>query len=149
MAGEALDHIYTSALSRTQQTAEPLAARAPMTQLADLNEHSLGVFEGRSVHEPGLVCDLRSRLGDPSDDLDGGESSDQHFERVARAVRLIQSAHPEGTVLVVAHGGTNRQLLRAWLKINREEASRHHQDHTELYLIELDGVEARLLVMPV
>ncbi len=145
LAGTAFDHIYTSSMRRSRDTAAPLVGQSPSTALPELDELSLGFFEGRSADEPGIVCDLRQRLADPTDSLDGGESTDEHYARVATAAQRIREAHPSGTVLVIAHGGTNRQLLRAWLGISAEEASNHHQDHVELVVIEIADDGAYLM----
>ena len=39
-----------------------------------------------------------------------GESTQQHQERVLRALQRIAERHPEGRVLVVTHGGSMRRV---------------------------------------
>ena len=48
----------------------------------------------------------------PDGDRPGGETREQHSERVLAAVERIARAHPGERVLVVAHGGCMRALQR-------------------------------------
>ena len=109
LAGVTLDAIYSSTLQRSRQTAEALKGRAPLEALAGLNEQSLGAFEGLYLdgREPRREAEFERRRADPDDRLDGGESANQHFARVKAAVQTIRDRHPRGSVLIVAHGGTN------------------------------------------
>jgi broad specificity phosphatase PhoE len=147
MAGVPLDAIYTSALQRSRQTAEPLQGRAPIVALAGLNEQSLGAFEGVSKEDEDRArrADYERREKDPEDTLDGGESTSQHFIRVKAAVQTIRDQHPRGNVLIVAHGGTNVLILRSLLGLDPDQASPINQASDELYMVELrPGQQARL-----
>ena len=139
MAGIPLDAIYSSTLQRSRQTAEALKGRAPIEALAGLNEQSLGAFEGLYLdgREPQRKADWERRRADPEDRLDGGESSNQHFARVKAAVETIRERHPKGNVLIVAHGGTNVNVLRALLDLTAEQAAAIQQANDELYMVEL------------
>jgi len=139
MAGIPLDAIYSSTLQRSRQTAEALKGRAPTFALAGLNEQSLGAFEGLYLdgREPQRKADWERRRADPEDRLDGGESSNQHFARVKAAVQTIRDRHPKGNVLIVAHGGTNVNVLRALLDLTTEQAAAIQQANDELYMVEL------------
>ena len=139
LAGVPLDTIYSSALSRSRQTAEALKGRAPLEALAWLNEQSLGAFEGlyRDGREPQREAEFERRRADPDDRLDGGESANQHFARVKAAVQTIRDRHPRGSVLIVGHGGTNVKVLRALLDLTAEQASAIEQANDELYMVEV------------
>jgi 5'-nucleotidase (lipoprotein e(P4) family) len=110
LEGIPLDRIYTSALSRSRQTAEPLAGRAPVEALPGLNEQSIGAFEGvyADGREAERYAEFQRRSANPDDALDGGESTNQHFARVRAAVETIRQRHAGGQVLVVGHGGSRR-----------------------------------------
>jgi 2,3-bisphosphoglycerate-dependent phosphoglycerate mutase len=137
--GVRLDHVYTSGLARSQQTAAALRDGAPRTALPELNEQSLGKFEGLLLDgsSPDGAAEFERRSVDPLDTLDGGESSEQHFARVQRALAVIRAAHPSGNVLIVGHGGTNALLLRALLELPGAEADKIQQANDEVYAIDL------------
>ncbi|MFE7570307.1 histidine phosphatase family protein [Streptomyces sp. NPDC057539] len=110
LAGEHVDAIYTSPLTRAAQTADILAAElgtGPVHVHPDLRECSVGDLEGASGPEAfarfdgaieswHLRSDLARALGS------GGESGTEAVERVRRVVAEIESRH-EGTVVVVSH----------------------------------------------
>ncbi len=136
-----LDHIYTSTLQRSIQTAEPLAVRAPTTQLEELNEQAMGMFEGKQLRGPDatLADAFRARRRDPTDTLDGGESLAQHARRAMKAMELIRLRHTEGHVLVVAHGGTNVVLIMELLGLSYEEALEYRQQNADVHVIDFVG----------
>ena len=113
---ERVDAIYVTTLQRTHQTASPLAERlglAPRVE-ADLREVHLGDWEG------GLMR-VRAAAGDPIfpevlrqerwDVIPNAEPHDAFDARVWSGFQRIVSAHPDGRVVVVAHGGVIGHLL--------------------------------------
>ena len=139
LKGVRLDAIYSSTLSRSRETAETVAAGRPVKSLPDLREMNLGRFEDRPIGDP----ELQKRRPGP-DNPNDGESGPEFFARVSGAPKSIIDAHPSGSVLIVGHGGTNGQLLRALL--NPPAGTKlGTQNNDELYLIELDpGVSPRV-----
>ncbi|MGQ0824166.1 MAG: histidine phosphatase family protein [Actinomycetota bacterium] len=113
---ERVDAIYVSTLQRTHQTAAPLAARLGITpaEEPDLREVFLGEWEGGEFR-------VRAAAGDPIfreiwererwDVIPGAENHDEFDARVWDALQRIVSAHPDGRVVAVAHGGVIGQLL--------------------------------------
>jgi probable phosphoglycerate mutase len=106
-------HLYVSALQRAQQTAAAFGSRLPRTTLAELNERSLGEFEGKQLSGMDAAAHevYRSRKYAWDDTLGGGESLRMHRERVRRAIDVIRGKHDGGAVLVIAHGATNAVML--------------------------------------
>jgi broad specificity phosphatase PhoE len=102
LRGERLDAIYASDLVRAQETAEIVGARLglPVATDPDLREKNWGSWEG-------LTGDERAAVEFE------GESTEEHRERVMRAVRRIAARHPDGRVLVVTHGGSLRRVQAA------------------------------------
>ena len=147
MTGVPLDAIYTSALQRSRQTAEPLQGRAPIVALAGLNEQSLGAFEGvsKEKNDRKRRAEYDRREKNPEDTLDGGESTSQHFARVKAALQTIREQHPRGNVLIVAHGGTNVMILRTLLGLDHRQSSQIDQASDELYMVELRSGQPPLL----
>ncbi|HVC13673.1 MAG TPA: histidine phosphatase family protein [Acidimicrobiales bacterium] len=116
-AGPGPEALYASDLRRALETAAPIAETLALRvrREAALRERALGDAEGnptsdlgprRSGIEAGHVVD--ADVG-PA----GGESVRQLYDRAARCVARILSAHT-GDVVVVCHGGVVRVLL-AWL----------------------------------
>jgi probable phosphoglycerate mutase len=116
LATERIDAIYVTNLCRTAQTAAPLAERLGLEPIVepDLREVHLGEWEG------GLLR-VRAAAGDPLfeqiflqerwDVIPGAEALEAFDRRCARGLARIVSAHPDGRVMVVVHGGVIGQLL--------------------------------------
>ena len=100
LAGQRIDAIYASDLSRARMTAEIVGARlgVPVVTDPDLREIDVGAVEGLTFEE--------SRA------FDGwqGEPKEEHAARIMRAVTRIVDGHPDGRVLVVTHGGSMRRV---------------------------------------
>ena len=106
-----LDAIYCSALQRSIETAQYLG-RTPVFVLPELNEQSLGIYEGVQLDGERLA-EFQRRRSNLDDELDGGESRNQHRIRIRAALSRIRSAHLENSqVLIVGHGGTNSLILK-------------------------------------
>lgn len=93
-----IDKIYTSPLSRCQQTANIIGTQLglPITILSGLSERNWGVFEGRPKSER-----------DQSRDPEGGETDEAFRARLAETLPHLVGARP----LVVTHSGVIRLLL--------------------------------------
>lgn len=117
LAGEPVEAVYASDLSRARETAEIIAARLdgrPVEVDPRLREVHVGAWSGLTMAEieeryPAAVA--RWRAGDPAHDFAGGETYAAMGERVVDALAEIASRHPEGEVLVVLHGGSIRGVL--------------------------------------
>jgi len=140
LKGVRLDAIYCSTLSRSRETAEIVRGEVPLKSLAGLNERNHGKFEGAKVDgsDPVTEKEWRQRRRDPDDELDGGESLNQFYERVRTALGAIRSEHSSGAILIVGHSLTNQMILRAIFGLTMQKATSIRQSNDELYLIELD-----------
>ncbi len=108
--GVALDAIYSSDLTRAQQTAQPTATALGMSvQLSTgLRERDYGVFQGHDSSEiaarfPDAYAVWKTR--DPGFAPEGGESLRALSHRVLHTVAAIVAAHPGGRIACVTHGG--------------------------------------------
>lgn len=122
-----LDAIYSSDLRRARDTAEAVAARQGLEvcTLPALREVDVGSWSGLSrpeVEERFREAFARWREGGQG--WEDGETYEGMCERVVAAVLEIAAAHPDGTVLVVAHGGPIRALHAVALGLDISEHRR-------------------------
>jgi probable phosphoglycerate mutase len=114
------DALYTSPQGRARETAAACGARLGLEAvlLDELREISLGDWEGLTLEA------VQAREGDyyrrwleaPVDHpAPGGEPMPGLATRVRAALDRLCAVHPEGRVLVVAHGGVIASALCSWL----------------------------------
>ncbi len=107
-----IDAVYSSDLQRARATALAIAARHGLEVIEDPNfrEIDQGEWTGLPVDEikkrwPELWGPARHFNARP-----GGESPHQVRARALEALRRVLAAHPDGSVVIVSHGGTIRWL---------------------------------------
>jgi 2,3-bisphosphoglycerate-dependent phosphoglycerate mutase len=102
LAGQSIDAVYASDLSRARETAEILGAKLGLPVLVDpdLREKNWGNWEG-------LTSDERLHVEFE------GETSEAHRDRTLSAVQRIVDRHPDGRIVVVTHGGSLRRIQAA------------------------------------
>jgi broad specificity phosphatase PhoE len=102
LAEEAVDAIYASDLVRARETAEIVARRLGLEVEVDpdLREKNWGSWEGLTGDERVTVEYV-------------GASTEDHRERVMRAVDRIVERHAGRRVVVVTHGGSLRRIQAA------------------------------------
>jgi broad specificity phosphatase PhoE len=110
LAGEAIDAVYASPLSRAVDTARPLAERhgAPLRVRAELKEIDYGGYQGV------LKADrkLRLRKHHLYDAMPGGESLHDVFRRIERLHRELEPELRAGRgVAAVGHFWSLRMLV--------------------------------------
>jgi 2,3-bisphosphoglycerate-dependent phosphoglycerate mutase len=145
LKGIRFDAVYSSTLSRSRDTAEIVRGEIPLKSLAGLNERRIGKFVGKKldrISDPATALEYPKRSRDPDDELDGGESLNQFYERVRTTIEFIRSQHSSGAILIVAHAITNQMILRAIFNLTLQQAISIRQANDELYLIELDAGNA-------
>jgi broad specificity phosphatase PhoE len=112
LAHERIDAVFSSDLKRALDTAAAIAlAHGLQVEIdPDLREIDQGEWEGLTTDEirarwPELWGPGRHYNARP-----GGESPQQVKSRSLRALAKAAAAHPEGTIVVVSHGGTIRWI---------------------------------------
>jgi probable phosphoglycerate mutase len=105
-----VDAVYTSDLRRASQTAEPIAAACGLIAQADRRwrERHFGRLQGgfyESLQRTDPERHRRMLSRDLDFDMDGGESIPTLDGRVREALSDLAARHPEGTIVVVTHGG--------------------------------------------
>jgi len=103
--------------------------------VSELNEQSLGAFEGKFMDEDeGRVRqEFVRRITDPTDSLDGGESRETHRKRVAQGLEKILDAHETGQVFIMGHGGTNTLILAELFSWDTINAAQFFQRNCEVF----------------
>jgi alpha-ribazole phosphatase/probable phosphoglycerate mutase len=118
----AWDAVVSSPLARCAAFARELAAHLdqPLEIVADFSEISFGVWEGRAVAEVHATDPLaiarfwRDPVAHP---IPGGEPVEVFDRRIGRAWDALLESHRGRHVLLVAHGGTIRMILRRLLEM--------------------------------
>jgi probable phosphoglycerate mutase len=116
LASAGVEAIYVSTMTRTAQTAAPLAERLGLTPSVDaaLREVHLGEWEGgvfrKNVAKSHPIA-LRMATEERWDVIPGAESADGFAGRVTAAIERLAAAHPDQRVAVFTHGGWIGQAL--------------------------------------
>jgi broad specificity phosphatase PhoE len=152
--------IYTSALTRTIETARPTAAIhcLPIQSHAALNEMHFGVLEGRfrDARDPESQALWEARKQNKRFyRITGGERFIDMAERVKNALKDILAHEAGGTILIVGHRNTNRALFGMLMHQPEEEWPHMHLksqcvyrmtsgSHPQLSTITLSGTQTGL-----
>jgi broad specificity phosphatase PhoE len=102
LAGQEIEAVYASDLSRARETAEILGEKLGLAVVVDpdLREKNWGNWEGLTSEER-LHVEFE------------GETSEAHRDRTLSAVQRIVERHPAGRIVVVTHGGSLRRIQAA------------------------------------
>lgn len=130
------DAIYASDLGRVVETARYVAAQqaAPVVYDPQLRERGVGIYEGLPRR---VLWEAEAKSGQPAVDFrpDGGESFRDLQERIERFLRRLQQEAAGKTVLLVSHGGWNRQLIGQAMRRSIGESLQIEQFNTCVNLV--------------
>ena len=143
--------VYTSDLSRTAQTAAPIAAalgRAAQPE-PGLRERHYGSFEGLTHDElthGAFAADFRRwRAREPDFELPGGGETLRAFDdRVGRTLASLAARHRGAVVVAVTHGGVLDCAYRIAAGVSLDAPRRHTLLNASLNWIVFDGERFRL-----
>jgi len=109
-----IEAIHASTLIRARETAEIVAAELnlPVTLDHDLREFEVSYWDDSDDYSPPYIN------GSTATPTYLPESYLPFKNRVQRAAHRILEAHPEETVLIVAHGGTIGTIVRCVLGVH-------------------------------
>jgi broad specificity phosphatase PhoE len=118
LKNEPIDALFSSDLQRCIDTAEPLRlvfSKVPYNLSSDLREFSYGRLQGlplgrfiKIIPKFSFILHLK---------LPGGESYKQVKARLTRFLNQLYEIYPNGTVLIITHGGPIR-IMRLLLDKN-------------------------------
>lgn len=143
LAGQSLAAIYTSALLRTAQTAQPTATALGLVpqRLTELNEIHMGELQGRHRDERDAAAQAlwAQWQADPwGFCVPGGERFDVLVQRAQEALQRIVQRHADQQVLIVGHRATNRVLLGTLFGWPRERWGELRLRSKYLYRVQVD-----------
>jgi 2,3-bisphosphoglycerate-dependent phosphoglycerate mutase len=121
LAAEGPDALYSSAMRRALETAEPIGRAAGLVPqvVETLHERVMGPLSGRR-REEGLDTYVEAKRRWMAGDLDftheGGESFASIRRRVVPALRALARRHPGQTIVVIAHGVVIRVALTSLIE---------------------------------
>lgn len=121
-----ISKIYSSCLSRSYETAEiirnGIKFKGDIKKICELNERNFGDWEGKSYNE--ILSKygkdkMDKYLSDPLNfSIPNAETFEEFKDRVLRGLNFILNENKEEindikehTIMVVAHGGTNRIII--------------------------------------
>jgi 2,3-bisphosphoglycerate-dependent phosphoglycerate mutase len=116
LAVESIDALYVTTLTRTHQTAAPIASALGLTPIVepDLREVFLGEWEGGLARVHAGNNDprwLKAMAEGEWGHIPGAESTAQLQQRCMRALRSIHAERPNQRVVCVVHGGVISAIL--------------------------------------
>lgn len=147
---EFLAACYSSPLRRALETAQEIlgtfASPPSLTLMTELMERRFGEWEGKCLSDLDKAIFSRwlaaHQLPAPPD----GESMDELLVRVERGLRRILTEVPEGSVLVVGHGGSLKAALCVLLRLPPSSFARLHIDNASLTIVEVRSGRSSLVV---
>ncbi|HEY3368489.1 MAG TPA: histidine phosphatase family protein [Symbiobacteriaceae bacterium] len=142
-----LDVIYTSPLSRAQETARTIAAGRPVMLEPRLMEVSVGRAMGLTNAE--IARDLPEFWAQMQREPDrtpfpGGENAYDVQKRAVEALWAVRERYPHERVAVVSHGGVIKALVCDVLGLSLAERHRIVLNNCSLTIVEW-GAERRRL----
>ena len=116
LAGEKIDAVYASPLSRTMQTARPLAERRglPPLPLPEVIDMDFGEWEGWTLEEAAARAPALFETWKRSPErmvFPGGESLAQVQQRAMAGLARVAEAHRDGAVALCTHRVVCRLIL--------------------------------------
>jgi len=143
MQNKSLDHIFSSSLMRSMETAEIIAwsLRMKYQSFPELDEMNFGRFEGKPSRE--IEEDLRGvhqmwKSGQTDFIIEGGESPEMVLERVLSRTDSILRENVGSTMLFVLHGRLIRILMSNWLEYPLSDMHRIKHSNGALYHVRMN-----------
>jgi broad specificity phosphatase PhoE len=143
LAGVRIDAVFASDLARARRSAEIIAAPHALepTPIPALREMAMGRWDGLTAdeiaaREPTAFADWMRGIGEFR--FPEGESLPDLIARAWPAFEAIVAANAGRSVIVVAHGGTNRALLCRALGLPYARILALGQDYAALSVLQCE-----------
>ena len=122
LAGEKIDAVYASDLSRAWETARIIAGKSGLEVFTEprLRELKFGILEGLTFEEaeaqhPEMIS---AWLNDFNNTPDGAETIQAFNARIVSLLDDLREKHDEQVLLLVGHGGSLSEILRVVLELS-------------------------------
>ncbi|MDZ7715824.1 MAG: histidine phosphatase family protein [Balneolaceae bacterium] len=143
LGSESIDHIFSSSLMRSMETAEIIAwsYRKEYKYYPELDEMDFGYLEGHSAEEIQSDLDeIHAKWSSGKVDFapKDGESPVEVSNRILSRTSKIIEEHGGSNILFILHGRSIRILLSEWLgyglenmhKVTHSNGALYHLEHT-------------------
>jgi broad specificity phosphatase PhoE len=110
LQNEPVQYIYSSDLARSVDTAAEIIKYhpgIPVKYTEILRERNLGEFQGKTKEQVGWNSDDHTGFLEPEE----GETVNMLFQRGEKVLKLLTSAHPGDSLLIVSHGGIAKAMI--------------------------------------
>ena len=142
LAGQKIDAIYASDLSRAWETAQIIAEKSGLEVSPEprLRELKFGILEGLTFDEaeaqyPEMIA---AWLKDFNNTPEGAETIDAFNARIISLLDDLKEKHDEQIVLLVGHGGSLSEILRVVLGLSREKRWYLEMENASLSEVSID-----------
>jgi broad specificity phosphatase PhoE len=148
-----LSAVYSSPLSRALEMAERIAQRhenVPVQKKGELIDIDFGEWQGMRISEVRSTYTDLFRLWESHPErveIPGAETLQDVRKRMTAGLDAILSENPEGTVVVVSHGLTNKVLLCAILGLDNSHFWKIKQDNGAINVFKYTGKGSKLILM--
>jgi broad specificity phosphatase PhoE len=153
LSDEKIDSLYSSSMERAIMTAKEIQKYHPHLKLItfdELAERDFGVFEGLHYkdakrQEPRLLA--RENYTDFEFMPKEGESWRHVQNRSMKIIRKLIKKHPNDTIGIVAHGGTNRIILNSLIGLPLSRLPMFKQNNACVNIIDISGRKVRVVLI--
>lgn len=140
------DLAFSSDLIRAKKTAEliSLEKKLVVQTTETIRERAFGIHEGKYKDALKTFDEYMEKLSDEEKYIytkDGVESDESLATRCITFLRETAVTHPGKTILVVAHGGVMRVLLRQFGYGTYQTLKHHAVSNTAWFKVESDGTD--------
>lgn len=143
LAGEKIDAVYASDLSRAWETAQFVAEKSGLKVSPEprLRELKFGILEGLTFDEaetqhPEMIA---AWLDDFNNTPDGAETIRAFNERIVSLLDDLKEKHDKQIVLLVGHGGSLSEILRVVLGLSQEKRWYLEMENASLSEVSIAG----------
>jgi probable phosphoglycerate mutase len=141
-AGLGFDAIYSSPLDRAFNTARIIAESVgvePVAKLDDLIEREYGVMAGAKIADIEKLCTphiLKTSVITYFLNAPGAETFPEVLKRAQRLLGFLKNNHPDGSILLVAHGDIGKMIYTAYYELDWVDVLKQfHFGNSELLLL--------------
>jgi broad specificity phosphatase PhoE len=150
-----LTAVYSSPLSRAMETAERIVQRQQQGGMqvqphGELIDFDFGKWQGKRISEVKFTDPDIFELWESHPErvrIPGAETLQEVRERMMAGLDEILAHHPEGTVVLVSHGLTNKVLLCALLGLDNSHFWKIRQDNGAISIFKYTGEGSKLILM--